>query len=102
MLQKLGAIRVLLLLAVGLCAPLAAFADAEPAGWGVWGAYVGPSMAVILFFLLWLDVLMNKVFAIDLPKDQRGLQRLRTRADLLGLLVILASWGPFYYSLLER
>jgi hypothetical protein len=59
-------------------------------------------MAVILFFLLWLDILMNKVFAIDLPKAQRGPQRLRTRADLLGLALILASWGPFYYGLLQR
>jgi hypothetical protein len=100
LLNDLGALRVLLLATVVLCMPLALWADAEPVGWGVLSAYIAPAVAVLLVFVLLLDALMSRVFAIDKTPEELPLSRLHIRADLLGVLAILLSWGPFYYSLL--
>ena len=100
LLKDLGAMRVLLLATVALCMPLALWADAEPVGLGVLSAYIGPAIAVLLVFVLLLDVLMCRVFAIDKAPEELPLQRLRMRASLLGVAALFLSWGPFYYSLL--
>lgn len=101
LLKDLGPMRLLLLATVAVCLALAAFADAEPRGWGVISAYIAPAVAVLLIFVLLLDALMNRVFAIDADDADRGTRRHRIRADLLAVLAILLVWGPFYYSLLE-
>jgi hypothetical protein len=98
--KDLGAMRVLLLAVVALCMPLALWADAEPVGLGVLSAYIAPAVAVLLVFVLLLDALMSRVFAIDKSAEELPLARLHIRADLLGVLAIGLSWGPFYYSLL--
>jgi len=102
LLGELGVMRLLLLGVVIACAPLALFANVEPEGLGVISAYVAPALVVILLFVLLLDALMSKVFAIDLPDEQRGTMRVRMRANLLGVLVIALSWGPYFYSLTQR
>lgn len=101
LLKDLGPMRVLLLGLVALCMPLALWADVEPVGWGVLSAYIAPAIAVLLVFVLLLDALMSRVFAIDKSPEELPLQRLRIRADLLGVLAIGLSWGPFYYGLLN-
>jgi hypothetical protein len=100
LLKDLGVMRVVLLGTVALCMPLALWTDAEPVGLGILSAYVGPAIAVLLVFVLLLDSLMCRVFAIDKPPEELPLQRLRMRASLLGVLAIFLSWGPFYYGLL--
>lgn len=100
LLKDLGAMRAMLLALVIICMPLALWADAEPVGWGVMSAYIAPALAVLLVFVLLLDALMSRVFAIDMNEEERPLARLRIRADLLGVLAIFLSWGPFYYGLL--
>jgi hypothetical protein len=93
--------RVLLLATVALCLPPALWADVEPRGWGVMSAYIAPAVAVLLVFVLLLDALMSRVFAIDKSEEELPLARLHIRADLLGVLAILLAWGPFYLSLLR-
>lgn len=100
LLQDLGAMRLLLLGVVLVTLPMAAFTDATPEGLGVVSAYIAPAVAVLLVFVLLLDALMNRIFAIDGDDRHRHLTRIRTRADLLALLAILLVWGPYYYALL--
>jgi hypothetical protein len=97
--KDLGPMRLLLLATVLICVLLAPFADAEPTGWGVLSAYIAPSVAVLLVFVLLLDALMNRVFAIDKPEHERCLNRMRTRTNLLAVGAILLAWGPFFYGL---
>lgn len=101
LMQQLGAMRLLLLGVVVLSLPLAPFANVEPVGWGVVTAYIAPAVSVLLIFVLLLDALMSRVFAIDMAGAQRAVASTRIRADLLGVLAILVVWGPFYYSLLR-
>lgn len=100
LLQDLGAMRLLLLAAVLVTLPMAAFTDAEPEGLGVISAYIAPAIAVLFVFVLLLDALMNRIFAIDADDHHRQLARTRIRADLLALLAVLVVWGPYYYALL--
>lgn len=101
LLQDLGAMRVALLALVAITLPMSAFVNVEPTGFGVFSAYIAPAVAVLLVFVLLLDALMSRVFAIDGEGDTRRVARVRIRVDLLAVLVILAAWGPFYYSLLS-
>jgi len=100
LMKDLGAMRLMLLGLVVLCLPMAPFADLEPEGFGVITAYIAPALSVLLIFVLLLDALMSRVFAIDLAAEDRQPSRTRIRADLLAVLVICLAWGPFYYGLL--
>ena len=100
LIKDLGAMRLLLLGMVALCLPMAAFADVEPEGFGVITVYIAPALSVLLLFVLLLDALMSRVFAIDLATEERQPARTRMRADLLAVLAICLAWGPFYYGLL--
>lgn len=99
MLQQLGALRITLFSVVLLLVPFAFFTNAEPVGWGVLPAYVAPALAVILIFVLLLDTLMCRVFMSEQSDPQRQNFRAKIRVNLLGLLIIVLSWGPFFYAL---
>ena len=101
LMKDLGAMRLMLLALVVLSLPLAAFADAEPIGFGVISAYIGPALAVLFIFVLLLDALMSRVFAIDAVADAQLPFRTRIRADLLAVLAICLAWGPFFYGLTQ-
>lgn len=98
--EDIGAMRLMLLLLLAICLPMALFSDAEPVGLGLLSAYIAPTLVVLLFCVLLLDALMNRVFAIEQSEEVKRLHRLRTRTDLMAVLAILLSWGPFFYGLL--
>ncbi len=99
--EDLGAMRLALLAVVAITAPMAALVNVDPIGLGVITAYVAPAIAVLLVFVLLLDALMSRVFAIDSEGDARRVAGRRIRVNLLAVAVILGAWGPFYYSLLS-
>lgn len=80
--------------------PLVFLSGAEPTGPGVVWAYVVPALVVILFFVLLLDALMNRVFMVEQNEAVQRRLRLRLRADLLAVGLLLLFWGPYYYRLL--
>ena len=91
---------VLLALAV-LTLPMVVFADMEPTGVGVLTAYIIPSVVVILFFVLMLDALMNRVFMIEQPEDVRVVKRQRMWLDLAVGGALLVVWGLYFRTLLD-
>lgn len=96
----LGPMRLLLIGAVVVTLPLAFFTDMEPEGLGLLSAYIAPTLATLLFFVLWLDVLMNRIFMSGESGQTWRLQRTRIRADLAAIGGIVLFWGPYYYSIL--
>ncbi|WP_148307721.1 hypothetical protein [endosymbiont of unidentified scaly snail isolate Monju] len=96
LLAGLGPMRMMLLALALLCSPLVWLADSEPEGIGVLFAYVVPALVVILFFILMLDTLMNRVFMIEQDSDTVARHRLRLRADLLVAAVLVASWFGWF------
>jgi hypothetical protein len=99
-LQRLGGLRLTLILFALATLPLVLFADAAPQGIGVFTAYVVPSLVVLFFFVLMLDGLMNRVFMIEQPPDVRALRRLRMWASLTTGVALLVVWGSYFRRLL--
>ncbi len=99
LLHRLGPLRLVLLSLALLCCPLVLLADMEPVGIGVLTAYVVPALVVILFFLLLLDALMNRVFMVEQAAQTVARHRLRMRADLLVAALLVASWFSWFRSI---
>ena len=99
-LQRIGGMRLALVLVAFASLPMVFFADMEPEGIGVMTAYVIPSIVVIFFFVLMLDALMNRVFMIEQPHEVRSVRRTRMWLDLLTGGAILLVWGTYFRTLL--
>lgn len=88
----------LLLLAVASY-PMALFADMEPQGFGVFAAYIMPSLVVILFFVLLFDALMNRVFMIEQEQPEVARRRLRMYLSLAAVAGLVLCWLPYFRSI---
>ncbi|MEJ2575748.1 MAG: hypothetical protein P8106_03420 [Gammaproteobacteria bacterium] len=98
--SEVGAMRLVLLGFTVLLLPLSFGSDADPTtGMGVLLAYVAPALVVLLFFVLLLDALMNRVFMIERDAPARRPFRLRLRLDLAAVALLLVFWGAFFYDL---
>jgi hypothetical protein len=96
---RVGAMRlVLLLLAVASC-PMALFTDMEPQGFGIFAAYIMPSLVVILFFVLLLDALMNRVFMVEQDAEEVSRRRLRMYLCLVAVAGLLVCWLPYFRNI---
>ncbi len=100
-LSDIGAMRLALVASALITLPLVVFANMEPKGIGVMTAYVVPSLVVILFFVLLLDALMNRVFMIEQAEEVRTLRRRRMWLDLVAAILLLLIWGSYFRTLLE-
>ena len=100
-LNRIGGIRLALVVLAVASLPMVVFADMEPEGIGVMTAYVVPSLVVIFFFVLMLDALMNRVFMIEQPPEIRSVKRTRMWLDLAVGASILLVWGTYFRTLLE-
>ncbi len=100
-LSDIGGMRLALLVSALITLPLVVFANMEPKGIGVMTAYVVPSLVVILFFVLLLDALMNRVFMIEQEDDIRAVRRRRMWLDLAAAAMLLVIWGSYFRTLLE-
>jgi hypothetical protein len=96
----LGPVRILLLAVVALCIVLVPFSDARPQGWGIVPAYLAPVAVMLSFFILLLDMMMNRIFMSDKPEEQKAVHRHIIRIELVALVVMMLAWSPFFYGLL--
>ena len=120
---ELGALRVALLAAVAVLAASAFFAPSDPfagaafegtdpaaasgaspflhASFGiVWTTLVAPPLAVMMAFVIPLDMLMSRIYMTD----QHGAERARFRrilaVEALAFVLLVAAWAPFFVALL--
>ncbi len=100
MLSDIGILRLILVGLAFASLPLVLFADMTPEGIGVMTAYIIPAVVVLLFFVLMLDALMNRVFMIEQPNAVRALRRRRIGLDLAAAAALLLVWGGYFRTLL--
>ena len=66
----------------------------------VWTTLVAPPLAVMMVFVVPLDMLMSRIYMTD----KRGAERARYRrilvAEAAALAVLVAAWVPFFLGLL--
>ena len=96
-LSEIGAMRVVLLVFTLVVLLFAPFTGADPEGIGILAAYIVPTIALLLFFVLLLDLTMNRVFMVEQDAATAGVFRRRLRADLIAVARLVAVWGPFLY-----
>lgn len=101
--RDLGVLRCLLIVAVLLSIAVAPFADGTErlSGWAIVPTVVGPTVMMIVLFVLPLDIVMSRVFMID--SDEAGRRRYRRiiTTELLAFAAILGAWLPFMVGVLD-
>lgn len=99
-LSRLGPFRITLALATALLILSAPFAlgEAQYHDWRILPTVVAPVFAVMLMFLLPLDMLMSWVFARGDPERAPRLKAvIRTEIALIAMLLL--AWWPFLSAL---
>lgn len=94
----------LLLVAVSIiCMPLAFLAGqaSQESVLDIILTIVVPALVVILFFVLLLDALMNRVFMIEQPEDVQAVKRTRMRVNLLVVAGLVIFWFGYFKSIGE-
>lgn len=98
-LQRLGTLRSLLFGATLVCCPLVWWADSEPVGIGILTAYIVPSLVILLFFVLLLDALMNRIFMLEQSPAIQATRRFWLRSDLIMVALLCLCWIPFFRTI---
>jgi len=96
----IGFLRLMLGVVTLFLAPLAFFAASEPVGWRVLPVYIAPVLVILLFWGIMLDLIMARVFMAEKTPEEAYPYGLAMRFDLSLMFILLAAWGPFFYSLL--
>ena len=115
---ELGPLRVSLLAAVAVLVANAPFAAHHPGafdvsvvlatdggplpGFGaIWLTLVAPPLAVMIAFVVPLDMLMSRIYMADKHGAERGRYRRILAAEALALLLLVGAWTPFFVALLS-
>ena len=122
-----GALRIALLAAVAILVASAPFATLDPdamdaidlaralivenAALGsrdmdlslgiVWAALVAPPLAVMMAFVVPLDMLMSRIYMTDKHGAERARFRRILAVEALALAALIAAWAPFFVDLLS-
>lgn len=124
---ELGVLRVALLAAVAVLVASAPFSSFGPNGSGavdpsrplgvegsalgshwldlspglLWTTLIAPPLAVMMAFVVPLDMLMSRIYMTDKPAAERARYRRILAAEALALGLLVAAWTPFFATLLS-
>ena len=115
---ELGALRVALLAAIAVLVASAPFASLHPGAFDVsvalagedgpftapgaiWLTLVAPPLAVMMAFVVPLDMLMSRIYMTDKHGADRARYRRILAAETLAFLLLVVAWAPFFFALLS-
>ena len=115
---ELGPLRVALLAAVAVLVASAPFSAHHPGAFDVstvlatddgpfpafgaiWLTLVAPPLAVMIAFVVPLDMLMSRIYMADKHGAERGRYRRILATEALAFLLLVAAWTPFFVALLS-
>ena len=115
---ELGALRVALLAAIAVLVASAPLASLHPGAFDVsvalagdegpfaapgaiWLTLVAPPLAVMMAFVVPLDMLMSRIYMADKQGAERARYRRILAAETLAFLLLAAAWAPFFFALLS-
>ena len=121
---EFGALRLTLLAAVAVLVASAPFSSIGPDGSGafdaamaardalglpgiglsmgvVWTTLVAPPLAVMMAFVVPLDMLMSRIYMADKHGAERARYRRILVAEALAFVLLAAAWTPFFVALLS-
>ena len=124
---ELGALRIALLGAVAVLVASAPFSSFGPDGSGaldvsralgaeggtpgspgiglspgrLWTTLVAPPLAVMMAFVVPLDMLMSRIYMTDQPEAERARFRRILAVEALAFAILVGAWTPFFFALLS-
>ena len=115
---ELGALRVALFAAIAVLVASAPFASLHPgaldvsavltadegpfsAPGAIWLTLVAPPLAVMMAFVVPLDMLMSRIYMTDKQGAQRARYRRILAAEALAFILLVGAWTPFFAVLLS-
>lgn len=103
LIQRLGVLRIALLLLAALVMLAAPFADGSVHrhDWRIFPTVVAPSVMMMLVFAIPLDITMARIFMSDANAVERLRLRFVIRIETVVYVLMLASWTPFLLGVLE-
>ncbi len=99
---QFGLLRALLAfstLALILISPFVGKSDTEPQG--LFLSAIAPSLVIILFFVLPLDIAMTRIFMSDASAADKARFAVVIKGEVILFLGLLLAWVPFFSSLLQ-
>ena len=67
----------------------------------VWTTLIAPPLAVMMAFVVPLDMLMTRIYMADRHGAERARYRRILAAEALALVLLAAAWAPFFAALLS-
>ena len=101
-LYQFGLLRALLAfstLALILISPFVGKSDTAPQG--LFLSAIAPSLVMILFFVLPLDIAMTRIFMSDASTADKTRFAVVIKGEVMLFLGLLLAWVPFFLSLLQ-
>ena len=101
LLKQMKPLRVMLALAAFLVVLLAPGAGTQAIyeGFAVITTLVVPALTPLIFLVMLLDALMNRIWLIDSNAENSSKYRNIIRVDLLLALMILIVWAPYFIEI---
>jgi len=103
LLSDLGALRITLLCTTLLSLSAIPFADADVRmeGWGLLPDVLVPVVSFILLFILFLDMLMSRVFMIEADEEKRLRFKNIFLLELIQVALLISLWSPYFIAVLS-
>ena len=101
--EKLGALRVMLLSVLALLTGLAPFALETTGyeGWALASTVIVPALVPIFFFVSLLDLLMSAIYRSSSDGDIRDKYRLVIKVEVVFLVMMMGAWMPLFWGVLN-
>jgi len=103
LLSDIGALRVTLLCTTLLSLSAIPFTDTTVRmdGWGLLPDVLVPVVSFILLFVLFLDMLMSRVFMIDADDEKRQRFKNIFLLELIQVALLISLWSPYFIAVLS-
>jgi len=101
--SEIGPLRSLLTFTTLLSLSMIPFTDTAVRmdGWGLLPDVLAPVVSFILLFILFLDMLMSRVFMIEADNEKRQRFSRIFWLELTQVALLISLWSPYYIAVLS-
>ncbi|MCK4742651.1 MAG: hypothetical protein KAT25_02400 [Sulfuriflexus sp.] len=102
-LKSIGELRIMLLSATLLSLSAIPFTDTDVRmdGWGLFPDVLVPVVSFILLFILFLDMLMSRVFMIEADGEKRQRFSRIFWLELIQVVLLISLWSSYFIAVLS-
>ena len=101
--SRIGELRIMLLCTTLLSLSMIPFTntDVRMDGWGLLPDVLAPVVSFILLFILFLDMLMSRVFMIEADEEKRQRFSRIFWLELTQVVLLISLWSSYFIAVLS-